>query len=307
MAWQKSSHPLKQAVERKRRPGNRAPRVHRLRRTWAQAEAMDTGSSGSEASDIAEFLDDFGSSSDDGDLLPVPAPQQLPEPEPEPEPTEPEPAAPEPAAPTAPEPESRPLGALPDAGWPLLQLMYRSGARASVRPDPRPLRHPPVHMYQHALLLLLLLLLCHRRHRRTGAPVAAQTDAWRLLALHGCPGPVLRPCAAGTSGQTLPTARWLHKYVRARLHQPPCYGLPVSESAALRAGSQREWSRHWLRLAMQNKWRCTNHYSPCSSMRLHNLKPPPHCSLRAVRSAAASGTAPIRSVVLPAQPLAALS
>lgn len=102
-----------------------------------------SSASGSDGSEIADFLDDFGSSSDDGDLSGVHTPQPaVPQPEPEPE-QEPEQEPESRAAPTdAPSAESNTLrwdtepayvGPLSSIDSPLLQRLYRCGARASVR------------------------------------------------------------------------------------------------------------------------------------------------------------------------------
>eukprot|EP01043_Picozoa_sp_COSAG02_P007437 COSAG02_NODE_221_length_28385_cov_5.795164_18_plen_122_part_00 len=100
----------------------------------ASSSSACSGSSGSDGSEIADFLEDFGSSSDDGDLSALHATQPpVPQPEPEPEP--------EPCDVDAPSAESGAVrweaepayaGPISSIDWPLLQRLYRCGTRASV-------------------------------------------------------------------------------------------------------------------------------------------------------------------------------
>jgi hypothetical protein len=106
------------------------------------------GSTASEGSEVADFLDDFGSSSDDGELPggALDPPVTGPEPEPEPESSGPPLKANLPLELAL---DRTWLEPLPDTGWPMLQLLYRSGARVSVRPaatsisDARAATHTP--------------------------------------------------------------------------------------------------------------------------------------------------------------------
>jgi hypothetical protein len=86
--------------------------------------------SGSDGGEIADFLEHFGSSSDDGDLGAAPTPTTSPEPERTAAEPEQAPSAEPDAFRWRPEPEY--VGPLSGIDWPLLQRLYRSGARASV-------------------------------------------------------------------------------------------------------------------------------------------------------------------------------